>query len=220
MRLPEILGPPAAQAAVEEGPVVRRRRVLVLVTLVVGTGLLGATLAAPQGSGLFYGLGLLVAATWVLGGLLSGPLPLGRLDGGRALAAPLAVAALLFLAFSAVTLVAQRIPLLAGAVERVLAKADGGSRALVLVVALANGLGEEVFFRGALHSAFGRHRPLLWATAIYVLVTVATLNVALVLAAVVMGTVFAAERRATRGVLAPIVTHLSWSTLVLFLLPR
>jgi len=29
-----------------------------------------------------------------------------------------------------------------------------------------------------------------------------------------------AEREATRGVLAPIITHITWSTLVLFLLPR
>jgi hypothetical protein len=59
-----------------------------------------------------------------------------------------------------------------------------------------------------------------WATALYALVTVATLNLALVAAAVVMGVVFTAERQATRGVLAPIITHVTWSTLVLFLLPR
>ena len=35
-----------------------------------------------------------------------------------------------------------------------------------------------------------------------------------------MGAVFSAERRATGGVLAPIVTHLTWSTLMLLLLPR
>jgi len=59
----------------------------------------------------------------------------------------------------------------------------------------------------------------LWATILYVLVTVATMNVALVVAAIVMGVVFTAEREATRGVLAPLVTHVTWSTLVLFLLP-
>jgi hypothetical protein len=46
------------------------------------------------------------------------------------------------------------------------------------------------------------------------------LNVALVAAAVVMGTVFMVERRITGAVVAPIVTHLSWSTLVILFLPR
>ena len=221
MRLPDILAPPAGPAVVEDPATVRRRRVVVVATLGVGAALLAATLAAPPGSVLFSVLGILVAATWVLGGVLSGPLHLGRRRGGRrAVVTPLVLGVVLFVAFSVATLVAQRLPLVAGAVDRVLAKADGGPRAVVLVVALANGVGEEVFFRGAVHAALGRHRPVLWATAVYVLVTVATLNVALVLAAVVMGAVFAAERQATGGILAPLVTHLTWSTLVLFLLPR
>ena len=224
MRLPDILVPSTEPRDAEEPTLVRRRRVVVLGTLVVGAGLLGGTLAAPQGSGLFYGLGLLVAATWLVGSLLSGPLHLGRRGGapggGRELVAPLVLGVALFLVFSAAALVAQSVPLLAGAVDRVLEKADGGSRGFVLTVALVNAVAEEVFFRGAVHSAFGRHRPALWATALYALVTVATLNLALVLAAVVMGVVFTLEREATRGVLAPVITHVTWSTLVLFLLPR
>jgi len=50
--------------------------------------------------------------------------------------------------------------------------------------------------------------------------TLATRNLALVAAAAVMGAVFAAEREATHGVLAPIVTHVTRSTVVLLLLPR
>lgn len=221
MRLPDILVPSIAAAAAEDELTVRRRRVVVAATLVVGTALLAATLAAPPGSALFSGLGLLVAATWVLGGVLSGPVHLvGSVRGGRALVAPLGLGVVLFAAFAAAALVAERIPVVSGAVDRVLSTADGGPRAVVLVVALANGVGEEVFFRGALHAAFGRHRPVLWATAIYVLVTIATLNLALVVAAGVMGAVFALEREATGGILAPVITHLTWSTLVLFLLPR
>jgi membrane protease YdiL (CAAX protease family) len=79
---------------------------------------------------------------------------------------------------------------------------------------------EPLFFRGALYTALGDRRPAARSTALYCLVTVATLNVALVAAALVMGTVFSAERRATRGVLAPILTHLTWSALVIYLLPR
>ncbi len=224
MRLPDILAASTEPPTVEDEAVVRRRRVVVAGTLVVGAALLGGTLAAPQGSGLFYGLGLLVAATWLIGSLFSGPLHWGRRGGapggGRALLAPLALGVVLFLIFAAAALVAQRIPFLAGAVEDVLAKADAGPRGFVLALALVNGVAEEVFFRGAAHSAFGRHRPVVWATALYAAVTVATLNLALVVAAVVMGVVFTAEREATRGVLAPIITHVTWSTLVLFLLPR
>jgi len=224
MRLPDLLAPSTEPHRFEDAAVVRRRRVVVVATLVVGAGLLGGTLAAPEGSGLFYGLGLLVAATWLVGSFLSGPLHLGRrggrVTGSREVVAPLLFGVVLFAGFAAVALVAVHIPVLRDAVSRVLAKADAGPRGFVLAVAVVNGVAEEVFFRGALHSAFGRHRPALWATASYVVVTIATLNLALVAAAVVMGVAFTAERRATRGVLAPIITHVTWSTLVLFLLPR
>lgn len=59
-----------------------------------------------------------------------------------------------------------------------------------------------MFFRGAVQDAIGTNHPALWGTALYGLVTVATLNPALVAAALVMGTVFSIERRASGGVLA------------------
>jgi hypothetical protein len=54
----------------------------------------------------------------------------------------------------------------------------------------------------------------------YVVVTAASGNGMLVFAAAVMGTLFALERRVTRGILAPALTHVTWSALMLFLLPR
>jgi membrane protease YdiL (CAAX protease family) len=42
----------------------------------------------------------------------------------------------------------------------------------------------------------------------------------LIFAAAVMGTLFALERRTTGGILAPMITHVTWSALMLFLLPR
>lgn len=225
MRLPDILAPSAEPRDLEDRATVRRRRVIVVVTLVVGTALLGGTLAAPEGSALFYALGLLVASTWMLGSRLSGPLWLGwrggAAGGGREVLAPLVLGGILFLAFAiAAVVLGDRIPFLTDGLDRVLAKADGGSRSLVLGVAVLNAVAEEVFFRGAVHTAFGRYRPAVWATVIYVLVTVATLNPALVLAAAVVGVVLTAEREATRGILAPVITHVTWSSLVLFLLPR
>jgi membrane protease YdiL (CAAX protease family) len=41
----------------------------------------------------------------------------------------------------------------------------------------------------------------------------------LVFAAVVLGTVVGLQRRASGGVLAPILTHITWSLSMLFVLP-
>lgn len=193
-------------------------------TLVAGTGFLAATLAAAPGSGLFYGLGLLSAICWTTGGLLSGPIPTRRSHGwaaaGRETAAAVGAGVVLFAVFAAAAELADRIPALSDGVRSVLRRADAGPRWMVLGVALVNGVGEEVFFRGALPAALATKHRALWGTAVYGLVTVATLNPALVAAALVMGTVFSAERRFTGGIAAPIATHLTWSALMLLFLPR
>lgn len=197
----------------------RRRRIAVAVTLGVGTGLLAGTLAAPSNSALFYGIGLAAGLAWVVGALVSGPLPAGQAPRRDAVVgAALGVA--VFLVFLAAKTVADAVPVLADSVERVLDRADDSDRALLLTVALVNGLGEELFFRGAVYATFERIRRALCSTVVYVLVTIATLNLALVAAALVLGTVFAWERRATGSVLAPVVTHLTWTTLMITLLPR
>lgn len=212
------VGPAGASHHARDG----RRRAVVGCTAVVGTAILAGTLAAPSGSRLFFGLGLLAALVWVAGARLSGPIAVrGRhgVAGFTDIWFPVVLGALLFGAFVGAKLIADQIPVLSGSVARVLARADSGPRTLILVVALVNGVGEELFFRGAVPSAFKTHATV-WATAVYCGVTIATLNLALVAAALIMGTVFSLERRATGGVLAPILTHLSWSTLVIFALPR
>jgi membrane protease YdiL (CAAX protease family) len=199
------------------------RRLVAGATLVTGSAILAGTLAAPSGSALFFVLGLLAAVTWIVGAVLAGPTPpllLPPRRGPAGILAPLFVGAALFGAFFVARLLAEQIPFLSGSVTRVLARADAGPRPVVLLVALVNGVGEELFFRGALPMALGKHHGAVWATILYCLVTVCTLNVALVAAAVVMGTVLMVERQVTAGVVAPVLTHLSWSTLVIFLLPR
>jgi uncharacterized protein len=57
------------------------------------------------------------------------------------------------------------------------------------------------------------------STAVYALTTAATRNPALVLASIVMGSMFGLQRRATGGVQAPLITHLVWSTLMVAFLP-
>ncbi|MHA4926801.1 hypothetical protein, partial [Enterococcus faecium] len=56
-------------------------------------------------------------------------------------------------------------------------------------------------------------------TAVYTAATLPTRNPALVLAAGVMGTLFAFQRRASGGIQAPLLTHITWSTLMFRFLP-
>lgn len=104
-------------------------------------------------------------------------------------------------------------------ISRVLVFAEEGEESLVLLTTLANGLGEEIFFRGALYAALGPDHPVLTSTAVYTLATTTTRNPALMLAAAVMGTLFGFQRRASRGLQAPVLTHLTWSTLMVRYLP-
>jgi hypothetical protein len=61
-----------------------RRRVVVVATLVIGASLLGVSLSVRPGAFAFYPLTFAVAVTWIVGGLLSGPLYLGCAPhGGR-----------------------------------------------------------------------------------------------------------------------------------------
>ncbi|WP_336921690.1 CPBP family intramembrane glutamic endopeptidase [Aquipuribacter sp. SD81] len=202
----------------------RRRRVVVAVVLVVGAVLLGVSLAVRPGDPAFYPLTLATAAVWVVGGILSGPLHLGHIPFRGTLRRPVVTPVLLGLAvglvFVAGALVVRQVPLAAGFVDDVLAHFFAGVVPLVWTVALVNGVAEEVFFRGGLFAAIGRRRPVLISTAVYALATVATLNPVLVLAAVVLGAVLGLQRRASGGILGPVLTHVTWSSVMLLLLPR
>lgn len=124
-----------------------------------------------------------------------------------------------FGAFWALALVARRIPILAEAIAGVLRFADEGSTPLVWLTTCSNGVAEEVFFRGALYHAVGETHPVAYSTGAYVCATVATRNPALVAASVPMGTLFGLQRRASGGVQASVLTHVTWSTLMLRYLP-
>jgi membrane protease YdiL (CAAX protease family) len=202
----------------------RRRRRVTGAVAVTGASLLGVSLSTPPGSPRFYGLTLGVAATWVVGGLASGPLHLGRMFGSgdrlrRPVLTPAASGVGAFGAFYAAALVARRVLVLERAIGSVLRYADQGSTPLVLATTLANGVAEEVFFRGALYAAAGADRPVLVSTAVYGLATTATRNPALVLASVPMGLLLAQQRRITGGIQAPVLTHVVWSALMLRYLP-
>ena len=144
----------------ETDDVVRRRRRVVAGVSVLGAGLLGASLSTRPGSKEFYGATLTVAGVWTAGGLLSGPLHLGWIQAQderlhRPVLTPVATGVGAFGFFYGCALVARGIPPLDRAISRVLVFAEEGDEPLVLLTTLANGLGEEVFFRGALYAALG-----------------------------------------------------------------
>ncbi len=201
----------------------RRRRVVSAATLLVGATLLWFSLRTTPGDPDFYALTFALAATWVAGAFLSGPLHLGRMRLGRDLRRPVVQPVLIGLAAVAVftlgALVIAQIPPLRSSVDAVLDHARYGSLPVIAVITLVNGVAEELFFRGGLYAAVGRHQPVLVSTVVYVLATVATGNVMLVFAAAVLGVLVGLQRRVSGGVLAPMLTHVTWSLGMLFILP-
>jgi membrane protease YdiL (CAAX protease family) len=160
-----------------------------------------------------------------VGSLLSGPLHRGWIENrarqlNRPIVVPVATGVAAFGVFSVGALVVRRIPPLDNAVSGALVFADRGREPWVLLTTCANGIGEEIFFRGAMYAALPGADPVLSSTTVYTLTTAATRNPALVLAAGVMGTLFGYQRRATQGLQAPLLTHLTWSALMVTLLPR
>lgn len=201
----------------------RRRQVVAAVVVLVGAVVLGWSLRLEPGSNTFYVAAVLLAGIWAAGAFLSGRLHLGRIAGGpeafvRPILAPILLGLLLVGVFVLGSLVVREIDPLADYVSSVLAYADEGSLSVLAVITFVNGIAEELFFRGAMYAAIPRH-PVLWTTLAYVVATLATGNVMLGFAAIVLGAVCGLERRASGGVLAPILTHITWSLSMLFVLP-
>jgi membrane protease YdiL (CAAX protease family) len=187
--------------------------------------LLRSSFAAKAGSARFYLLTTGLAGTWTAGALSTGPIP-WRGDiwrerpggGARALVVvPVVTGAATFAVFYGAARIARRHRALHRAIASVLSYAHAGSTPLVMLIASGSGVAEELFFRGALWS--GPH-PLRTTTLAYAASTAATGNPALVLAGLITSVIFGWQRDATGGVLAPAVTHITWSLLMLrFLTP-
>jgi len=192
----------------------RRGTAALLLFLVAGTALLGLSFRIEPGSAWFYPTALALAATWAVGALLAGPPPAGDRSPLRPVLVGLALGGVFVLG----ALVVREVPALGDRVDAVTAYADRGSGPLVVLVAVLTGIAEELFFRGALYDVVPR--PVLVTTVVYAAVTVATGNVMLVLASVLLGLVAAWERRRSGGVVAPALVHATWSVVMLLALPR
>jgi uncharacterized protein len=161
---------------------------------------------------------------WAVGALLSGPLHLGCIRFRGRNQRPFITGTAIGLALGAVFvvggLIAREIPGVRDYITRVLEFANYGPLLLVTFITVVNGAAEEMFFRGAVYTALGRHYPIIISTILYVVATsVTTGNPMLGFAAIILGTVCALERRVTGGVLAPILTHFFWGLVMVLALP-
>lgn len=203
----------------------RWRRVVAAVTVAVGAVLLGSSLRLDPGDSRFYLLTLALAMCWVVGAFVSGPLHLGRAPVRRGdrytrpFVQPLIVGLLAVVIFAAGAVVVAQIGPLQDSVNSVLDHVRFASLPVVAFLTLVNGIAEELFFRGALFAAIGQRYPVTISTLLYTLTTVAAGNVMLVFAALALGAVVGRQRAVTGGVLAPMVTHITWSLSMLVLLP-
>jgi membrane protease YdiL (CAAX protease family) len=159
--------------------------------------LLRSSFAAKAGSARFYLLTASMAATWTGGALGAGPVP-WRGDSWRTrhgsaaralIVVPVVTGAATFAVFYGAAWAARRHRSLHRAIASVLRYADAGSTPLVVLIASGSGVAEELFFRGALWSGL------------------------------ITSVIFGWQRDATGGVLAPAVTHVTWSVLMLRYLP-
>lgn len=198
----------------------RRRQMVTVAVVLIGAAILGYSLRIDPGSPAFYVATLALAGVWVAGAFASGRLHLGRLvSGARPILQPILLGLVLSSVFVLGSLGVREIEPLAVYVRSVLEYADQGSLTILLFVTVVNGIAEELFFRGAAYAAIPKH-PVLWTTVAYVVATLATGNVMLAFAAILIGSVCGLQRRASGGVLAPILTHITWSSIMLFVLPQ
>lgn len=200
----------------------RRRQLVTIGFVVLGAVVLGVSLRITPGSVWFYPATFGLAAVWTVGAFSSGPLHLGRIQARgmamRPVVQPILIGAALSGVFVVGGLVVRQIGPLADQVRGVLGFATEGSLPLLVVITAVNGIAEELFFRGAAYAAITR-RPVAWTTVAYTVATAATGNVMLAFAAVLLGVLVGLQRRASGGILAPVLTHCTWSLAMLFALP-
>lgn len=186
------------------------------------SALLRASFTAEEGSGEFYLLSTSLTGTLTAGALGAGPIPWhgSQIRSREAVVdlvvVPAVTGAAAFAVFYGAARVACRFRPLRRAIGSVFRYADEGATPAILLIAAGGGVAEELYYRGALWSG---PRPLTTTTLAYTASTAAAGNPMLVLAGLITSVVFGWQRQVTGGVLAPAVTHVTWSMLMLRFLP-
>lgn len=206
----------------ETSSALRRRQFVTVGFVLLGALVLAFSLRLEPGSKAFYASTFALAGVWTVGAFSSGPLHLGRIERHdiqvRPIIQPIALGLALALVFVVGGLVVNQIGPLARQVSNILDFANQGSLPILIVITAVNGVAEELFFRGAGYAAITRN-PVLWTTVAYMIATAATGNIMLSFAAILLGTLVGLQRRASGGILAPILTHCTWSFSMLIALP-
>lgn len=193
-------------------------------TGLAASALLRLSFSSREGSSHFYLLSTGLTGTLTAGALGAGPVRWfgddwrGR-PGSAArdlVGVPVLVGAVTFAGFYGAARVVRRHPALRRAIASVFRYADKGSTPLIVLIAASGAVSEELFYHGALWRG---PRPLQSSTLAYATSTAAAGNPALLLASVVTSGIFGWQRAATGGVLAPAIAHVTWSVLMLRLIP-
>lgn len=208
----------------EPPSVVSRRKTIVSVVLLVGAALLGYSLSRPPGDATFVWLTLALAGVWAAGAFASGPLHMGHICFRGRNQRPVITGTAAGLGLGAVFvvggLVAREIPGVNDYIREVLQYSNAGPLYLITFITVINGLAEEMFFRGAVYTALLKFHPVIVSTVLYVIATAATTgNPMLGFAAIILGLICAQLRRATGGILAPMLTHFFWGLVLVLALP-
>jgi hypothetical protein len=201
------------------------RRWVSAVTLAIASFLMAWTLRITPGDPAIYGATLALGTTWVVGALMSGKLYLGSAttrrgeQGSRAIIQSLLLGLLLVGLFLGGAMVVAAFPALRDPLLGLMIHARVGVLPVIVGLLFFNAVAAELFFRGGLYAATGGQHAVLITTFVFALTTVSTGMPALVVGAAVLGLFVGLQRRVTGGVLAPIITHVTWLTGMVFLLP-
>ena len=202
-----------------------QRRWISAVTLAIGSFLMAWTLRISPGDPALYAATLALGTTWVVGALLSGKLHLGSGNtrsgnpDSRAIMQSLLLGVLLVALFLAGAVVVAAVPALSDPLLGLLGYARMSVLPVLVGLLFLNAVAAELFFRGGLYAATGGQHAVLITTFVFALSTVATGIPILVVGAAVLGAVVGLQRRVTGGVLGPIITHVTWLTGMVLLLP-
>lgn len=205
------------------GNIARRRRV-VLSTLAAAGAVLAMSFLAFSDSQRFYVMTLGLASTWVIGAIIAGPIRLGwatTRTGG--VARPFVQSTCLALLLTAVFLLGAaaigRFGTLHEEITQVTDRMRNGPIILIMASLTYLSIAEELFFRNAVFDALRPRNAVLISTLLYGLVIAASGNIMYVFAAMLLGTVTGMQRRVSKGVMAPIITHVIWLFGMLLVLP-